>query len=220
MFATNRPSLGQALPSAGRLKAINDYAYPVTPHLPGSHGTPDDEFAINVDLSRVLRECTLVQEKLDGLNLGLRMRAGRLEPVLKDRFPASAECEALAPVLEALTDPFRDLGARVDLQVFGELLNPSQPDIRNWRIFDVFDECAGKFWAYRRVAGAAASLMVETVPVLSYGKLGSAAQLRELLQADGADREGVVLRIEVGDWLRERYKFVIAGFRKSPWSLL
>jgi RNA ligase len=192
----------------------------VTPHLPGSHGTPDDEFATNVDLPRVLRECTLVQEKLDGLNLGLRIRAGRLEPVLKDRVPDRAENEALTPVLEALRDRFADLDARADLRVFGELLNPAQPDIRNWRIFDVFEERAGKFWAYRRVAGAAASLRVETVPVLSYGKLRSAAQLTELLQADGAHREGVVLRIEAGDWLSERYKFVIAGFRKSPWSLL
>jgi RNA ligase len=192
----------------------------VTPHLPGSHGTPDDEFATHVGLPRVLHECTLVQEKLDGLNLGVRMRAGRLEPVLKDRFPDRAEREALGPVLEALSDPFRDLDARADLRVFGELLNPSQPDIGNWRIFDVFDECAGKFWAYHRVAEAAASLMVETVPVLSYGQLRSAAQLRKLLQAGGAGREGVVLRIEDGDWLRERYKFVIAGFRKSPWSLL
>ena len=167
----------------------------------------------------MLRECTLVQEKLDGLNLGLRMRAGRLEPVLKDRFPERAERDALAPVLEALSDPFRDLGARASLRVFGELLDPGRPDIRNWRIFDVFDECAGKFWAYRRVAGAAAALMVGTVPVLSYGKLTSTAQLRELLRAGGSGREGVVLRIEAGDWLRERYKFVAAGFRKSPWSI-
>ena len=61
--------------------------------------------------------------------------------------------------------------------------------------------------------------MVGTVPVLWYGKLTSTAQLRELLRAGGSGREGVVLRIEAGDWLRERYKFVAAGFRKSPWSI-
>ena len=192
----------------------------MTPHLTGSHGTPDDEFASDVDLERVLRECTLVQEKLDGLNLGLRMYAGRLEPVLKDRFPGRAEREALAPVLQTLNVPFRELDELDGLQVFGELLNPSRPDVRNWRIFDVFDERAGKFWAYRRVAGTAASLRVETVPVLRYGTVRSVAELGELLQADSNDREGVVLRIEAGDWLRERYKFVGAGFRKSPWSLL
>ena len=198
----------------------NDYAYPVTPHLPGSHGTPDDEFATGVDILRVLRECTLVQEKLDGLNLGLRMRAGRLEPVLKDRLLGRTELEALAPLLQSLSDPFRSLSEGAGLRVFGELLSPSRPEVRNWRIFDIFDERVGRFWAYWRVAETAAALSVETVPVLRYGALRSITELRELLQSAGADREGVVLRVEDGDWLRERYKFVAADFRKSPWSLL
>lgn len=195
------------------------FAYPITPHLAGSTGTADDEFADAREVGRVLRDCTLVQEKVDGLNLGLRVRGHCVQAVLKDRYPDAAEWQALSPLVTAVAGPLRRLHAETGgIRVFGELLDPGRAVLDNWRIFDVFDEAASRFWAHRRVIQAARCLSVRTVPVLHYGPLHSMAQLRDL--ADGVpEREGVVLRLESGGWLRERFKYVGQGFRKTSWSV-
>ena len=102
---------------------MTDFRYPVTPHLLGSTGTEDDTFLRESASEWVLSNCTLVQPKLDGRNLGLRWLGERLQVVLKDREPTPAEEASLMPITSQAASHLRDITAEIGhpIQIFGEI---------------------------------------------------------------------------------------------------
>ncbi len=184
------------------------FTYPTTPHLRGSRGTAGDVFLDVETTRRVLAECSVVQEKLDGVNVGMRFAAGGVQVVLKDRSPTSHELRRLTGLTDQLADVIPQLGA---MQLFGEFL----PSTGAWCLFDVFDERPGRLLSHQQVRQYAEALGVSTPPVLHQGPLESLDAVRSLLHRPlhGHQRmEGVVLRVERDGWLRERYKFVRPDF--------
>ena len=186
-------------------------AYPTTPHLRGSRGTFDDTFLDMETTRRVLAECTVVHEKLDGVNVGMRFHDGGVQVVLKDRSPGGDECRHLRSLTDRLARALSQLG---DVQLFGEFV----PSTNEWWLFDVFDERAHRFLSHQQALRHAEALGVPTPPVLHRGPLASLEAVRSLLccaEPLGHVMEGVVLRVERDSWLLERYKFVRPDFVRT-----
>jgi ATP-dependent RNA circularization protein (DNA/RNA ligase family) len=167
-----------------------------------------------------------VEEKVDGANLGIsvgsdgRMRFqnrgnwldGKLTGQWERLRGWAAQCE---PEIHA-TLPNGHI-------LFGEWCYARHsinyrrlPDL--FLVFDVYDTLAGRFWSTARRDALARKAGLAIVPRIATGVF----RLEELIGLiadhsayDEAQREGIYLRCEEGDWLIERAKIVAPAFTQT-----
>lgn len=203
--------------------------FPRTPHLAwlGSGEPRDDKVLPSDDAAKFLAGPVLVEEKLDGANLGFSVAAeGVLLAQNRGHYllaPYSGQFARLRQWLAAREE--RLLGALGDhLIAFGEwcaarhsLAYSTLPDW--WLLFDIYDRRVGRFWSTARRNAWAVELGLLTVPPLLHSKT-SLPDLRSLVcTGQSAYRdgplEGVVIRHEDDCWLLERAKLVRADFTQQ-----
>lgn len=196
--------------------------FPTVPHLVllGDVAIRDDKVLPAADRERLLAGPVVVEEKVDGQNLGLSVVDGRLRAQARGDYVelggrAFGGLEAWLATRGDLIA--RTLGDRYVL--FGEwctdVHSVEYGALPDWFIaFDVFDRHEGGFLAsdLRDLFAATAGLAV--VPRLAAGSFTLDA-LVDLIgpSAFGAPRmEGIVVRAERGGLLRERAKIVRPDF--------
>jgi ATP-dependent RNA circularization protein (DNA/RNA ligase family) len=209
------------------------FRFPHTPHLAwlGSVGPRDDKVLSATDVASLLQGEVVVEEKLDGANLGFSLGAGG-ELRVQNRGTYLSEPHVgqftrlpawLATHGERITEALLDHHDS-SLILFGEwcaarhsLAYTRLPD---WLLlFEVFDAGAGRFWSTMRRNAMAQRLGLATVPQVAQGRF----RLSDLIERvdtwpsrfrDGP-LEGVVVRRESVDWCEERAKLVRADFTQA-----
>lgn len=205
------------------------FRFPHTPHIAWQgDGLPrDDKLLSSADVSALLAGDVVVEEKLDGANLGLSVGPnGQLHAQNRGQYLATPYAgqfrrlpEWLALHGSSLVDALGE-----HLIAFGEwcaarhsLDYTTLPDW--WLWFDVYDRRAQRFWSTRRRNALAAKLGLAVAPCIKRGH-----QTVESLQAivsTGHSRyrddglEGIVVRREDADWLFSRGKLVHGRFVQS-----
>lgn len=205
------------------------FRFPHTPHLTwlGTETPRDDKVLDPVEAEALLRGSVLVEEKLDGANLGLsladdgQLRAQNRGQYLQD--PHSGQFSRLQAWLAQHGEAVRAV-LRPELILFGEwcaarhsLDYVALPD---WLlVFDVYDRSKGKFWSSRRRNALAEQAGLKLVPKVFSGHT-SVKQLVKQVQTtpshyrDGS-LEGLVIRRESVDWCEARAKLVRADFTQA-----
>src|SRR4051812_41061118 len=108
--------------------------YPTIPQLWGSTGTTDDTFMSREESELAIDRCTLMTEKLDGVNIGLG--GPFCEPLLKGQPVSTAELRLRVPHIDDLGAWARGASLPKDHVIFGEWCS-SPTRARAWRVFDV-----------------------------------------------------------------------------------
>lgn len=204
--------------------------FPHTPHLAWlGEGAPprDDKVLSKIDREALLSHDVVVEEKLDGANLGIsvapdgNLRAQNRGQYLKP--PYQGQFVRLEKWLQRHEDTFFDaLGE--NLIAFGEwcgarhsLDYSALPDW--WLLFDIYDRSKQTFWSTVRRTIWAANCGVETVPTLFRGRTNLSA-LQSLVNTcesrfRSGEIEGVVIRAEDDSALLNRAKLVRADFLQT-----
>lgn len=199
--------------------------FPHTPHLIwlGDHPPRADKVLPPSEVADLLSGEVLVEEKVDGANLGLSvgpdglMRAQNRGNWLKRG--GHAQFDGLWAWIDqrqtALTEA---LGAH--LMMFGEwclaVHSVRYNALPDWFLgFDVYDRTTNRFWdAFRRDA-LLNDLGLSGVPRLAKG-LFSVAELRNMLRqpskVGGDSLEGIYIRADENGWLKARAKIVRSEF--------
>lgn len=208
---------------------IDFYRFPHTPHLAwlGKAAPRDDKVLAPHEVAELLAGPVVVEEKLDGANLGFSVGAdGELRAQNRGQYlvpPFTGQFRRLEAWL-AQHGPRLVTVLGADLIAFGEwcaarhsLDYDALPDW--WLLFDVYDRRVDRFWSTWRRDAWAAELGLAVVPRVAagaqtVGKLqgllaGSASRFRD------GPMEGLVVRREDDDWLLARGKLVRADFTQA-----
>lgn len=205
------------------------FRFPHTPHLAWlGDGEPRDDKVLSPRETReLLASDVVVEEKLDGANIGFSVSAdGKLRAQNRSHYlvaPYAGQFSRLRSWMPAHEEELiKALGS--NLIAFGEwcaarhsLTYEHLPDW--WLLFDVYDRGKQQFWSTTRRNQWAVNLGISTAPILDRGKL-SLNSLEQILQAGSSafstgTREGVVVRSEDDTWLKTRAKLVRADFTQS-----
>ncbi len=205
------------------------FRFPHTPHIAwlGEGAPRDDKVLSPDDVAALLSGPVVVEEKLDGANLGFSVGADRtLRVQSRGQYltePHAGQFQRLSEWVALHSNGLvESLGE--NLIAFGEwcaarhsLDYHALPDW--WLLFDVYDRRQCRFWSTRRRELLASTLGLSTVPRLADGRQTVATLV------DGVDRwtsryregclEGVVVRREDDDWLQVRGKLVRADFTQA-----
>lgn len=202
--------------------------FPHTPHLAwlGRDRPRDDKVLAPHDATELLAGDVIVEEKVDGANLGLSVdqdgtiRAQNRGSYL-DLDAPQGQWKPLKRWLSTRRYALAEaLGPRLIL--FGEwcyaVHSVRYTRLPDWFLaFDVYDREQGTFWSADRRSALAARLDIRTVPELGRGHY-DVEQLQALLGqsyvTDGA-AEGLYVRREAGDVLIARAKLVRAEFAQA-----
>ena len=205
------------------------FRFPQTPHLAWlGQGTPRDDKLLSPDeVRQLLASEVLVEEKLDGANLGFSIGPdGAVRAQNRGQYliePYGGQFARLASWLQPREERLLD-GLGQHLIAFGEwcaakhsLEYDRLPDW--WLLFDIYDREQGKFWSAQRRDAWAQQYGFACVPRLRAGRV-SLGQLQEMvLQQASAFRsgplEGVVVRVDNAQWSVARAKLVRADFTQA-----
>lgn len=207
--------------------------FPSTPHLAllGDLSVRGDKVLSAAERDEFLRQPLVVEEKVDGANLGLSFDGGgELRAQNRGAYlnlPAAGQWRKLAAWLTGRTDTlFEHLSDRYIL--FGEwcyarhsVLYDRLPD---WFLgFDVYDKQAGRFLDTARREQMLWAVQIAPVPKLASGRFDLAGLVRLLGQSQLSSQpaEGLYLRQEAGGWLVGRTKLVRPAFvqaQEEHWS--
>lgn len=205
------------------------FRFPHTPHLCWlGQGSPrDDKVMSSNEVAIMLLGFVLLEEKLDGANLGLCLAPdGRLRVQNRGQYlnyPYSGQFSKLGHWLDS-HEPL--LRAHVDssLIVFGEWCaarhSIGYEKLPDWYLmFDVYDRKACKFWSTSRRNKLADKLGLKVVPQISKGKftLNSIKNfvLKTKSEYSNELMEGVVIRNDSELWCESRAKLVRPDFTQS-----
>ena len=205
------------------------FRFPHTPHITWlGEGVPRDDKVLAPDEARaLLMDAVVVEEKLDGANLGLSLAPdGSLRVQNRGQYLIAPHAGQFARLPAWLAQHEAELRAALtpDRILFGEwcaarhsLDYTALPD---WfLLFDVYDRAAGKFCSTTRRNALAMQVGLAAVPQVWRGH----ATLDRLvaLVNDTPSRyrsgplEGVVIRRESADWCQARAKLVRAQFTQA-----
>lgn len=200
------------------------FRFPHTPHLAWlGQGEPRDDKVMSPDeAAALLAGEVVVEEKIDGANVGLSIGAdGLLHAQNRGQYliePFSGQFTRLSPWLASHAGAIAP-ALRNDhhLILFGEwcaarhsLLYDRLPD---WFVvFDVYDRGQGRFWSSLRRNALARQLGLSHVPQLACGRV-NLARIRDTLLGEPSryrqgSMEGVVIRRETAQWSEARAKLV------------
>ena len=205
------------------------FRFPHTPHLAWlGEGSPrDDKVMSPSEVAALLAGDVVVEEKLDGANLGLSLAPdGGLRAQNRGQYleePHAGQFTRLPAWLAQHSESLRSV-LKPNLILFGEwcaarhsLDYAALPD---WfLLFDVYDRTADRFWSTPRRNELASSTGLVTVPPVLHGK-ATVPTLKKLV-GDTASRyragalEGVVIRRESVDWCEARAKLVRPDFTQA-----
>lgn len=202
------------------------FRFPHTPHLAWlGEGTPrDDKVLLTNDVTALLAGNVVVEEKLDGANVGLSLAPdGGLRAQNRGQYLAEPHAGQFARLPAWLAQHSASLCAvlKPNLILFGEwcaarhsLDYAALPD---WfLLFDVYDHCIGSFFSSSRRNALAISAGLITVPQVLHGKTTVTA-LKQLVATKPSryregPLEGVVVRRESPEWCEARAKLVRPDF--------
>lgn len=206
------------------------FRFPHTPHLVwlGQDAPRDDKVLSPSETQALLAGDVVVEEKLDGANLGFSLAPnGSLRVQNRGQYLLAAQHVGQFARLPAWMTQHGDGLSSVltlDLIVFGEwcaarhsLDYTALPD---WfLLFDVYDRSVGRFWSSARRNALAVASGLETVPQVVRGQ-HSVASLKELVatrtsRCRQGPLEGVVIRRESVQWCEFRAKLVRAEFTQT-----
>lgn len=202
------------------------FRYPHTPHLAWLGAAPPrgDKVLPPAEASALLFGSVIVEEKLDGANLGIsagddgRLRFQNRGQYLSTPYAAQfSRLNAWAGEHEHRLLPLLQPG----LILFGEWLaarhSIAYGSLPDWfAAFDVYDGAAGRFWCVARRDALIGEAGLPAAPVLSQGRT-SLSSLVTLVN-DGSSRfgadalEGVVVRRDGEQFNDGRAKLVRPGF--------
>ena len=200
------------------------FKFPSTPHLAllGDIEVRGDKVMSEPERNDFLRHEVVVEEKVDGANLGISFDAeGNIRAQNRGAYlhlPSSGQWKKLAEWLAPRTDElFEQLTDRYIL--FGEwcyaqhsVVYDRLPD---WFLgFDIYDKSTARFFSCTRREGIFEAIGISKVPKIGRGHF-TFMELSELLsQSQLSDKpaEGLYLRFDQGDWLVQRAKLVRPAF--------
>lgn len=200
------------------------FKFPSTPHLAllGDIEVRGDKVMSESDRNDFLRHEVVVEEKVDGANLGISFDAeGNIRAQNRGAYlhlPSSGQWKKLAEWLAPRTDElFEQLTDRYIL--FGEwcyaqhsVVYDRLPD---WFLgFDIYDKSTARFFSCTRREEIFEAIGISKVPKIGRGHF-TFTELSELLsQSQLSDKpaEGLYLRFDQGDWLVQRAKLVRPAF--------
>lgn len=205
------------------------FRFPRTPHLAwlGEGAPRDDKRMKPSDVEKLLANELIVEEKLDGANLGICVdRDGAIRVQSRGQYllaPYAGQFVRLGNWLGAREESLREaLGT--ELILFGEWCaarhSLDYQNLPDWFLaFDVYDVAARRFLNTRMRHTLAKRAGVAMVPLL----LADKASLTDLVSLvlhrpshfrDGP-MEGIVVRTESKDWLETRAKLVHPAFTQA-----
>lgn len=202
------------------------FRFPHTPHIAWlGKGQPRDDKVLAVDeAARFLREAVVLEEKVDGANLGLSIGSeGVVRAQNRGRYlptPYTGQFSRLNAWLACHESALHDaLGDNRIL--FGEWLAATHsiaydrlPDF--FLVFDVYDLSAKRFLSTVRRNALAERLGLGVIRSLGAGHFELAELKRRTLESFSAYHqgacEGIYLRREDADWLLARAKLVHPDF--------
>lgn len=205
------------------------FRFPHTPHLTWlGDGVPrDDKVLSSAEVKSLLAGAVVVEEKLDGANLGLSLDTnGQLQAQNRGQYLAEPHAGQFTRLPAWLTQHGEALQAvlKPHLILFGEwcaarhsLDYAALPD---WLLlFDVYDNSAGQFWSSSRRNKLANEVGLVTVPQMFHGKTSIPALKRLVMVASSNYRrgplEGLVIRRESSEWCEVRAKLVRPDFTQA-----
>lgn len=205
------------------------FRFPHTPHLAwlGAGMPRDDKVLSPEEANTILAGSIVVEEKLDGANLGLSIRPdGQLRAQNRGQYllePYSGQFTRLTPWLAQ--QQFALLNHLDSTQIlFGEWCaarhSLDYETLPDWfLLFDVYDRMQKRFWSSTRRNALAASLGLAVVPQLFRGR-ATLADLKTMLQSRtslyrSGPPEGLVIRAESEDWCESRAKLVQPEFTQA-----
>lgn len=211
------------------------FKFPTTPHLTMLAGASirGDKVMSELDRDDFLQHCLVVEEKIDGANLGLSFDSeGNIQIQNRGSYlhlPGVGQWkklgEWLAPrndmLFEHLSDYFILFGEWCYAQhsIFYDHL----PD---WFLgFDVYDKRFGRFLSSERREALFRKMYIAQVPVLARGRFTYPEVQMFLATSKFSNQpaEGIYLRFDQDGWLEQRAKLVRPTFIQSVnqhWSRL
>ena len=205
------------------------YRFPHTPHLAWlGVGEPRDDKVLSAsEAEELLARDVVVEEKLDGANLGLSVAGdGRLQAQNRGQYlqaPFSGQFSRLGSWM-ATHEQYMVEALGVRLIAFGEwcaarhsVAYTALPDW--WVIFDIYDRVERRFWSTSRRDAWARAIGIPGIETVLHGHT-RVVDLMALI-ATGNSRyrdgpmEGVVVRAEDAEWLIARAKLVRSDFTQS-----
>jgi hypothetical protein len=200
------------------------FKFPSTPHLAlfGGVEVRGDKVMSNAEQNRFLSHELVVEEKVDGANLGISFDTeGNIRAQNRGAYlhlPSSGQWKKLADWLVPRTeDLFEHLTDRYIL--FGEwcyarhsVFYDRLPD---WFLgFDVYDKKMGRFLSCERRDTVFRVTHIYKIPMIECGIFALPDLSRFLLQSKFGNQpsEGIYLRFDHGDWLAQRAKLVRPAF--------
>jgi ATP-dependent RNA circularization protein (DNA/RNA ligase family) len=205
------------------------FRFPHTPHIAwlGQSAPRDDKVLSSNEVTAMLTGEVMVEEKLDGANLGLSLDPnGQLRVQNRGQYLAEPHAGQFARLPAWLARHSSTLSTAMtsDLILFGEwcaarhsLDYAALPD---WfLLFDVYDHAAGRFWSTPRRNALARVAGLVTVPSVLYGKITVPSLIQLVATTPSRYRsgalEGVVIRRESPDWCEARAKLVRPDFTQA-----
>ncbi len=204
------------------------FRFPHTPHLAwlGPGQPRDDKVLEPTEAASLLATDALVEEKVDGANLGISIdEAGALRVQNRGSFLERESCHPqfkplfrwLEPRRDALTDALHP-----HLMLFGEwcwaVHSVRYTALPDWFLaFDVYDRANEQFWSAQRRDELVARLGISLVPQVARGRFDLAGLTRLLGTSRLANTpaEGLYIRRDEGDHLLARAKLVRAEFTQA-----
>lgn len=205
------------------------FRFPHTPHLAWlGEGTPrNDKVLPPAEAKALLAGEVVVEEKLDGANLGLSLAPdGTLRAQNRGQYLAEPQAGQFSRLTAWLAMHGGDLLAVLepDLILFGEWCaarhSVDYATLPDWfLLFDVYDRTAGRFWSSARRDALAKQAGLTTVPLVWRGKTTLQA-LQSLVMATpsryrNGPLEGLVIRRESAQWCEARVKLVLPNFTQA-----
>ena len=212
---------------------IDFFRFPHTPHIAWlAQGAPrDDKVLSPIEVSELLSADVVVEEKLDGANLGFSLSPdGMLRAQNRGQYlhePHARQFARLPDWLVMHRDKLRAVLAQhagAGLILFGEWCaarhSLDYDHLPDWfLLFDVYDRTRERFWSTPRRNVLAATLGLATVPQVLLGPC-TLPQLKDVLSRQPSRYrqgalEGLVIRRETTDWCEARAKLVRADFTQT-----
>ncbi len=205
------------------------FRFPHTPHLAWlGEGSPRDDKVLSPnEVTALLAGEVVVEEKLDGANLGLSLAPdGSLRAQNRGQYLAEPHAGQFARLPAWLAQHSEGLRSvlKPNLILFGEWCaarhSMDYATLPDWfLLFDVYDCSADRFWSTPRRNELANNAGLLTVPQVLHRK--ATVPILKKLVGDTASRyragalEGVVIRRESADWCEARAKLVRPDFAQA-----
>jgi len=198
--------------------------FPTTPHLLWLGTTParEDKLWTRAEAEAFLRHPVIVEEKVDGANLGISFDGnGNLLVQNRGNFVERGTKGQFAPLWAWLTEHEASLFDALEnrLILFGEWCYARHSihytRLPDWFLaFDVFDKLEERFMSSARRNEIASTMRLATVPKVD-GGIFSLSEVPKLIGQSAlydGPMEGIYLRHESESWLTQRAKVVRAEF--------